>query len=64
MSPPHEERGPRKGLVHDLGNEVTESIPRGTDPFMNDLAWHIRWLDRHEHWWMRLERWRREGRAA
>jgi hypothetical protein len=31
---------------------------------MNDLAWHVAWLDRHEHWWMRLERWRREGRTA
>jgi hypothetical protein len=23
----------------------------------------IRWLDRHEHWWLREQRWRAEGRA-
>jgi hypothetical protein len=68
MSPPHEERRPRKGAVHDLGQRSTQSITRGSDPhaaLMADLDWSIRWLDRgHEHWWMRLERWRREGRAA
>ena len=67
MSPRNEERRPREGAIHDLGDGVTGSTPRGTDShatLMNGMAWSIRWLDRHEGWWARSERWRREGRVT
>lgn len=67
MSPPREERGPRKGLVHDLEQRSPESITRGTDPhaaLMANLDWHLQWLSCHRHWWLRELEWRERGRVA
>jgi hypothetical protein len=27
------------------------------------MAWWLVWLEDHEHWWAREQRWRREGRS-
>ena len=34
------------------------------DALMANLAWNLRWLRHHRHWWIREQEWRKRGRVA
>lgn len=49
----HNDNGPR---LEAEGQTPWGSNSTDHERYMNGLAWRIRWLERHRHWWIRTVR--------
>jgi hypothetical protein len=63
MSPPEKGTAPlgRRAEADTRTNQQPEAYPSpGQSTEMRILGGRTRWLDAHEHWWLRQLRWHRE----